>query len=75
MRSIPDDVPHPTDTIGWDVLAWATEYLRVPDGPDAGTRWRYTGEQARIVLRWYSLDTVGAFRFTQGTIRRLKGWG
>lgn len=74
IRTIPDDVPPPEDTIGWEILAWATEYLRQPDGDNAGDRWRYTGEQTRIILRWYSLDGDG-FKFKQGSIRRLKGAG
>ena len=74
VRTMPDTIPLPTETIGWEILAWATEYLRQPDGPDAGNRWRYTGEQARIVLRWYSLDDT-EFKYKQGTVRRLKGAG
>jgi phage terminase large subunit-like protein len=74
VRSIPDTFPMPYDTIGWDVLAWATDYLRQPDGPESGEPWRFTGEQTRIVLRWYAIEGT-AFRYKQGTIRRLKGAG
>lgn len=74
VRSIPDTIPLPTDTIGWEILAWATDNLRQPDGPDAGSRWRYTGEQTRVVLRWYAIAD-STFQYRQGTFRRLKGHG
>ncbi|MEV8056580.1 terminase [Streptomyces antimycoticus] len=74
VRTIPDTIPLPTETIGWEILAWTADYLRQPDGPQAGDRWRYTGEQTRIVLRWYAIDGE-AFQYKQGTIRRLKGAG
>ena len=75
IRTWPDTVPPRTRTLGWDVLGWTSRYLLQPDGPDAGKPWRYTPEQVRIVLRWYEIDERGVFRFRQGTIRRLKGWG
>ena len=75
IRTVPDEVPAPNRTIGWDVLAWCTEYLLQPDGPSAGSPWCFTDEQVRIVLRWYAVDESGTFRYKQGTVRRLKGWG
>ncbi len=75
VRTIPDYIPLPHETVGWDVLAWASEYLRQPDGDSPGTRWRFTGEQARIVLRWYSLGDDKKFRYRTGTVRRMKGAG
>ncbi|MFJ9408570.1 terminase [Streptomyces sp. NPDC101393] len=75
IRTWPDTVPDRTRTLGWDVLLWTARYLRQPDGPDAGSPWRFTPEQVRIVLRWYEIDDRGVFTRKQGTIRRLKGWG
>lgn len=75
IRTWPDTVPDRTRTLGWDVLLWTARYLRQPDGPDAGSPWRFTPEQVRIVLRWYEVDEHGVFTRKQGTIRRLKGWG
>ncbi|MGW7270822.1 terminase [Streptomyces sp. NPDC054864] len=75
VRTWPDTVPEPTRTLGWDVLLWTARYLRQPDGPDAGSPWRFTPEQVRIVLRWFEIDDAGNFTRRQGTIRRLKGWG
>ena len=65
----------PERTLGWDVLAWTAEYLRQPDGPDAGKPWRYTPEQARFILWWYALDEHGRFVYRYGMLRRVKGWG
>lgn len=65
----------PERTLGWDVLAWTAEYLRQPDGPDAGKPWRYTPEQARFILWWYALDEYGRFVYRYGMLRRVKGWG
>src|SRR4051812_32744134 len=63
----------PERTIGWDVLGWTAEYLRQPDGPDAGGPWRYTDEQARFILWWYALDEDGRFIYRYGMLRRVKG--
>ncbi|MGK5728171.1 hypothetical protein [Streptomyces sp. URMC 124] len=68
-------MPDPTRTLGWDVLLWTARYLRQPDGPDAGSPWRFTDEQVRICLRWFEINDAGEFVRRQGTIRRLKGWG
>lgn len=66
----------PEHTLGWDVLAWTAQWLQHPDGPDAGTPWRFTDEQARLVLWWYALDPqTGAFVYRDGVLQRLKGWG
>jgi hypothetical protein len=66
----------PEKTIGWQVLAWTANYLRQPDGPDAGEPWKYTKEQARFVLWWYATDPAGRkFAYRRGMFRRLKGHG
>jgi hypothetical protein len=65
----------PKLTLGWEALAWASEYLRQPDGPDAGEPWTYTNEQARFILWWYAIDERGRFIYRRGMLRRLKGWG
>ncbi|WP_216677726.1 hypothetical protein [Streptomyces sp. MNP-20] len=75
VRTLPDTVPDPTRTLGWDVLLWTARYLRQPDGPDAGQPWRFTDEQVRIALRWFEINDRGEFVRRQGTVRRLKGWG
>jgi hypothetical protein len=66
----------PKHTIGWHALSWSAEYLRQPDGPDAGQPWRYTREQARFVLWWYATDPLGRrFIYRRGMFRRIKGHG
>jgi hypothetical protein len=65
----------PSRTLGWEALAWTAEYLRQPDGEDAGQPWRYTDEQARFILWWYAVDDRGRFLYRRGMLRRLKGWG
>ena len=62
-------------TLGWDVLAWSAEYLRQPDGPNAGDAWKFTDEQARFILHWYAIDGQGRFVYRYGMLRRVKGWG
>jgi len=57
------------------VLGWTAEFIRQPDGPDAGGPWRFTAEQARFVLAWYALDERGRWLYTRGVLRRAKGWG
>jgi len=65
----------PELTLGYEVLAWSAEYLRQPDGPDAGQPWNYTLEQARFILHWYAIDERGRFVYRYGMLRRVKGWG
>lgn len=65
----------PEHTLGWQVLGWTADYLRQPDGPDAGHPWRYTDEQARFILWWYAVDARGQFVYRYGMLRRVKGWG
>jgi hypothetical protein len=65
----------PKLTLGWQVLGWTADYLRQPDGPDAGQPWHYTDEQARFVLWWYAIDAHGRFAYRYGMLRRVKGWG
>lgn len=65
----------PELTLGWQVLAWSAEYLRQPDGPEAGNQWCYTDEQARFILWWFALDERGRWIYRSGMLRRVKGWG
>lgn len=65
----------PELSLGWEALAWGTEYLRQPDGPDAGQPWQWTDEQARFVVWWYAIDRNGRFIYRRGMFRRLKGHG
>lgn len=73
VTTLPDCEPE--RTLGWDVLAWCSRYIRQPDGPDAGGPWRFTREQALFVLWWYAIDGRGRWLFSRGVLRRPKGWG
>lgn len=73
IRLGPTDIP--ARTLGWQALAWTAEYLRQPDGPDAGGPWNFTNEQARFLLNWFAVDEYGRFVYRRGMLRRLKGWG
>lgn len=75
VRTILDSTPPENRTLGWAALAWTAEYLRQPDGPNAGSSWKYTPEQVRILLRWYEIDDRGRFVRRRGVLRRMKGWG
>ena len=65
----------PERTLGYAAIDWAQDYLLQPDGPDAGEPWRFTNEQARFLLHWYSVDQEGRFIYRAGMLRRFKGWG
>src|SRR5690349_7275721 len=69
------DLPPENRTLGWQVLDWAYEYLRLPDGPSAGEPWVYTDEQMRFILHWFAIDDEGRWLYRNGMLRRVKGWG
>ena len=68
-------LPAENRTLGWGILDWSTKWILQPDGPEAGQPWRYTEEQAKMVLVWYEIDDDGRFTYRRGVIRRMKGWG
>lgn len=62
----------PDFTLGWHVLAWTATHLQHATGQP----WRYTSEQARLVLWWFALDrATGGFVYRDAVLQRLKGWG
>ncbi|GAA2812885.1 hypothetical protein [Saccharopolyspora taberi] len=65
----------PEKTLGWSLLAWTADYLKQPDGDNAGSPWKFTREQARFLLWWYAVNEHGRFVYRNGVLRRLKGWG
>lgn len=75
VLSLPSEVPPANRTLGDAVLAWCDTYIRQPDGPDAGSAWRFTPEQARFVFHWYAIDERGRWVHSRGVLRRMKGWG
>lgn len=61
----------PDATLGWDALGWCGTELQHARGKP----WRFTLEQARFILWWYSVDERGRFNHADGSFQRLKGWG
>lgn len=57
------------------VFEWCQEYVRQPDGPDAGERWQFTPEQIRFLHFLYAVDDRGRFLWSRSVLRRAKGWG
>lgn len=75
VRIGPIDGPDPTRTLANEAIDWAEDYLLQPDGPDAGSPWRFTSEQVRFLLNWYAIDETGRFVYRSGVYRRMKGAG
>lgn len=69
----PDGLPKAS--LGFEVIDWAEQYLRQPDGPNAGEPFRFTVEQEDFILWWYAVDEQGRFNYRRGVLRRSKGWG
>lgn len=60
----------PEFTLGWQIAAWAADYLQ-----NDGQPWKFTLEQLRFVLWWYAVDEHGEFAYRSGVLQRCKGWG
>jgi len=73
VSTAPPDLPQ--HTLGWDVLWWTTQFIRQPDGPNAGGEWRFTPEQLRFILAWYAITPAGRWVYMRGVLRRSKGAG
>lgn len=65
----------PERSLGRGVFCWCQEYIRQPDGPDAGAQWRFTPEQIRFLHYFYAVDDRGRFLWSRAVLRRAKGWG
>jgi phage terminase large subunit-like protein len=72
---LPEGVPSPKETLGYEIIRWAQTYIVQPDGERAGEPWVFTKEQLRFVLWLYSINPDGTWRYSAGTLRRAKGWG
>lgn len=65
----------PEYTLGWGVLAWITDNLRQPNGPNAGQRFRCTEGQVRFLLHFYAVDENGRWLYNRAVRRLAKGSG
>jgi hypothetical protein len=60
-------------TLGYEILEALSEVLPSPADVDAPLI--FTDEQARIVLRWYTIGKAGQFIYRRGCLEMAKGWG
>lgn len=65
----------PERSLGYGIVDWMYEYLRMPGGKFAGDPFLPTDEQFRFLLWWYAIDENGDWLYHDGVLRRLKGWG
>lgn len=61
------------NSLGLDVLRWASRVLPSPSDPSQP--FRATDEQAKFFIEWYALDAVGDYVYRRGAIEAAKGWG
>ncbi|MFJ2187819.1 hypothetical protein ACIOJE_07605 [Kitasatospora sp. NPDC087861] len=73
--NIPPGVPHPSRSLGYQIIRWAQTYILQPDGERAGEPFRFTPEQLRYVLWMYAIDDKGKWLYRSAALRRAKGWG
>lgn len=72
--NIPNHVPHPSRSLGYQIIRWAEDKIRQPDGANAGGRWSFTPEQKRFLLWFYAINDEGKWLYRTGSLRRSKGW-
>lgn len=68
-------VDHGLQTLGYEVIDWAEEYLRQPDGDRAGDPWEWTDTQARLMLWWHAIRPDGTPVYRRGQVVMPKGAG
>lgn len=73
LVTLPEGLPELT--LGWEVVAWATKYLRHPNGPRVGQRWEFVNSQLRFLLWWYAVDDAGSWLYRHSIRRLAKGSG
>lgn len=62
-------------SLGWSLLEWYADKLRIPSGMSIGAPLIATPEQARFVIRFYAVNEQGRFIYRRGALMRAKGWG
>lgn len=73
--NLPEGIPSPKETLGYQVIRWAKKFVVTPDGERAGEPWEFTPEQLRFVLWFYAIKPDGSWKYSAATLRRAKGWG
>jgi hypothetical protein len=61
----------PEASLGWGFLSWTGLWLT----GRGGKPWKWTPEQARFLLHYYSIDQLGDPLYHTAMLQRLKGWG
>lgn len=62
-------------TLGFAAAGWAQRWLTQPNGPKAGSPFRFTRDQLTFLLWWYAVDSEGRWLYTHGVRRLAKGSG
>jgi hypothetical protein len=73
LVTLPEGLPELT--LGWEAVRWASKYLRQPNGPHAGQRWRFIDSQFRFLMWWYAVDEDGHWLYHHAVRRLAKGSG
>lgn len=73
LVTLPAGVPELT--LGWEVVRWAAKYLRQPNGPNVGQRFKFVDSQIRFLLWWYAVDESGDWLYYRAVRRLAKGSG
>ena len=73
LVTLPEGLPDLT--LGWEVVRWATKYLKQPNGPRAGQRFEFTTTQVRFLLWFYAVNRSGDWLFHHAVRRLAKGSG
>ncbi|WP_344024048.1 hypothetical protein [Streptomyces luteireticuli] len=73
--NVPPGVPHPSRSLGYEIIRWCRRYIVQPDGERAGEPWQFSPEQLRFVLWLYAIDERGKWLYRTAALRRAKGWG
>lgn len=73
LVTVPQGIPE--YTLGFEVIGWARNYLKHPNGPRAGQRWTFVESQVRFLLWWYAIDENGDWLYHHGVRRLAKGSG
>ena len=73
LLTLPAGVPQ--YTLAFEVIRWASKYLRHPNGPRAKQRWEFVESQVRFLMWWYAVDENGDWLFHHGVRRLSKGSG
>jgi hypothetical protein len=71
--TLPEGVPELT--LGWGCIAWITDNLVQPNGPNAGLPFHLTRSQVRFLLWFYALDENGRWLYYRAVRRLAKGSG